>query len=175
MHSLLHRSHTVLAAVLTASIAFCAATSAFAAGGHGGGGFGGGMRGGAPHGGAWRGGFHGGVAGGWRGYGLRAYDRDHDHDRLGRFGYSRWGGYGGWGWDGPWLGYDLFLPTLPLYYSTLWWDGVPYYYADDNYYVWNGSADEYQAVDPPSQVLNQTSAGGVTQLYAYPRNGQDFT
>jgi hypothetical protein len=45
-----------------------------------------------------------------------------------------------------WPGYGLFLATLPFYYSTLWWNGVPYYYADDNYYVWNHSMSGYQAV-----------------------------
>lgn len=70
-------------------------------------------------------------------------------------------------------GYDPFLSTRPFYYSTFWWDGVPYYYADDNYYVWNGSAGGYQAVDPPPQVLNQsTASAGITELYAYPKNGQ---
>jgi hypothetical protein len=32
---------------------------------------------------------------------------------------------------GGWPGYGLFLATLPLYSSTVWWNGVPYYYADD--------------------------------------------
>jgi len=50
---------------------------------------------------------------------------------------------------------------------------VPYYYADDNYYVWNGTEGAYQAVDPPSQVMQQAgTAQDVTQLYAYPKNGQ---
>jgi hypothetical protein len=29
--------------------------------------------------------------------------------------------------------------TLPFYCSTYWWNGVPYYYADDDSYVWNNS------------------------------------
>src|SRR5580658_8758421 len=91
-------------------------------GGHGGGFHGGGMGGGGGSRGSsgsrsafgyqgsfagWRGGY-GGWRGGWR------------------------GGYGGWGW----LGYGLFLSALPYGYWTYWWDGVPYYYADDNYYLW---------------------------------------
>src|ERR1700685_1660484 len=55
------------------------------------------------------------------------------------------GGFGWWGWPG----YGLFLATLPLYYSTLWWNGVPYYYANDNYYVWNNGMGGYQSVSPP--------------------------
>jgi len=44
------------------------------------------------------------------------------------------GWYGG-GYYGAWggLGYGLFFATLPWYYDTYWWDGAPYYYADDVY------------------------------------------
>jgi hypothetical protein len=124
-------------------------------GGHGGGGFGGGgFHGGGFHGGGFHGGWHGGYG---HGYG------------YGRGGY----GYGGWGWGNPWLYGGLWLDTLPFYYSQLWWDGVPYYYAGDNYYVWNGTEDAYQAVDPPPQVVQQArTAQGLRQLYAYPKNGQ---
>ena len=49
-----------------------------------------------------------------------------------RGGYWGWRGGYGWGWWGlPAAG--LFLATLPFYYSTYWWNGVPYYYANDNY------------------------------------------
>src|ERR1700728_2787057 len=67
------------------------------------------------------GGFHGGPA--FRGgFGFHPGYRG---------GYGFRGGFGpGWGWWG-WPG-GLFLATLPLYYSTWWWNGVPYYYAYDN-------------------------------------------
>jgi len=79
------------------------------------------------------------------------------------------GGFGWWGWPG----YRLFLATLPLYYSTWWWNGVPYYYAYDNYYVWNNGMGGYQAVASPPQVGNQAAAQrGDTDLFAYPKNGQ---
>ena len=100
-------------------------------------------------------GFHGGAVRGFHG-GFR-----------GRFGFR--GGFGWWGWPG----YGLFLATLPFYYSTLWWNGVPYYYADDNYYVWNNSMGGYQAVVPPLQAVNQTAVQrGGPDLFAYPKNGQ---
>ncbi|MGC2461969.1 MAG: hypothetical protein WA446_13520 [Steroidobacteraceae bacterium] len=67
----------------------------------------------------------------------------------------------------------MFLSTLPYYYSTYWWDGVPYYYADDNYYMWDNSYGEYHAVNPPPEVLKQANAQqSVTELFAYPKNGQ---
>ncbi|MFZ0498070.1 MAG: hypothetical protein WAU49_03155 [Steroidobacteraceae bacterium] len=136
------------------------------AGFHGSGGF--------RAGGAFRGGgfYRGGFRGGYRGY----------------YGY-RGGGYG-WGWGPAWgLGFGVYLATLPWYYSTFWWGGVPYYYAQNDYYVWDSDADEYEQVQPPPQVAEaaqgdqpvqsgrqQAPNGAVTeappQLYAYPKNGQ---
>jgi hypothetical protein len=50
---------------------------------------------------------------------------------------------------------------------------VPYYYADDNYYQWDGNAGEYETVNPPPEVLKQANAQqSVTELFAYPKNGQ---
>lgn len=103
------------------------------------------------------GGYRGGY-GGWRG------------------GYGGWRGgwYGGWGWGWGGLGYGLFFATLPLYYSTYWWGGLPYYYANDNYYLWNGTVGQYETVRPPPQVADQAgmAAPGSDTLYAYPKNGQ---
>jgi DNA-binding beta-propeller fold protein YncE len=99
-------------------------------------------------------GFHGGVVRGFAGF---------------RGGFGIHGGFGCCFWPG----YGLFLGTLPFYYSILWWNGVPYYYADDNYYVWNNSMGAYQAVAPPPRVMNQAAAQwGGTDLFAYPKNGQ---
>jgi hypothetical protein len=106
----------------------------------------------------------GGV--GFHGGGVRGFARFHGGFRD-RFVFR--GGFGCCFWPG----YGLFLATLPFYYSTLWWNGVPYYYADDNYYVWNNSMGGYQAVVPPLQVMNQAAVQrGGTDLFAYPKNGQ---
>jgi len=92
-----------------------------------------------------------------------------------------WGGWGGcWGcWWGPTLGLGLYFSTLPLYYSTYWWDGVPYYYADNNYYIYDPNAGQYQTVAPPeglaSQVQPGVQQGGAApsgDLAVYPKNGQ---
>ncbi len=113
-------------------------------GGHGGGGFGGGHGGGygGGHGGGYGGGHGGGYGGrggfGHRGFGGRGFG-------YGRFGYGGFGFYDGFGL----LGYGLFFDALPLYYSTYWWGGVPYYYANDNFYQWNGTAGQYQTVQRP--------------------------
>ena len=67
-----------------------------------------------------------------------------------------------------------FVPFLPFAYSTVWWGGVPYYYANDTYYTWDDAQDEYEVVDPPSGI----ESGGTTDappgddIFIYPRNGQ---
>jgi hypothetical protein len=163
-------SQLAIAAVAVLAIANTAPALAQHAGGgggfHGGGGGfhggGGSFHGsGAVHGGVQhyqsRGGYRGGAYGGayGRGYGWRGG------------GYG-WGGYGGAGW----LGYGLFFAALPLVYSTYYWDGVPYYYADDNYYQWDSTAGEYETVQPPAAIASQAAAAPPAQLFAYPTNGQ---
>jgi hypothetical protein len=146
--------------ILAASLTLIAAGSSGVAlahsgggGAHGGGGHAGGFHGGAGmHG----GGFHGG---GWRGGGY----------------YGGWYGRGyGRGWYGWGLGYGLLFATLPWYYDTYWWDGVPYYYADDVYYQWNGDAGQYESVPPPVGLENevQTQAPVMHELFVYPKGGQ---
>ncbi|MHB8477238.1 MAG: hypothetical protein ACYDBZ_13235 [Steroidobacteraceae bacterium] len=129
--------------------------------GHYGGGYGGGYRGG--YGGGYRGGWGGGYRGGWGG-GYRG-------GWGGGWGYGWRGGYWGpWGWGG--LGLGLYFATLPLYYSTLWWDGIPYYYADNTYYRWNGAVDQYETVSPPPG-LQAEEPSAPSELIAYPKNGQN--
>jgi hypothetical protein len=135
-------------------------------GGHGGGGFGGGHGGGygGGHGGGYGGG-HGGRGGygGHRGFGGHGFG-------YGRFGYGGFGFYDGFGL----LGYGLFFDALPLYYSTYWWGGVPYYYANDNFYQWDGSVGQYQTVRAPQGLASQVATQGSENLnlFAYPKNGQ---
>jgi hypothetical protein len=74
------------------------------------------------------------------------------------------------------LGLGLYFATLPYYYSTYYWGGIPYYYAGDTYYVWNSGVGQYQTVAPPPEVQAQASGGqgsaASTDLIAYPKNGQ---
>jgi hypothetical protein len=149
--SLTRFSLHAMAAVALMLMATFAASPASARDGFGGGAHVGAFRGGGGYGG-YRGGY--GYRGGWRGYGY----------------YGGWGW--GWGWGG--LGYGLFFAGLPLYYSTLWWDGVPYYYSAGDYYMWNGAVGQYETVRPPAGLLNQTAAAqpSATSLFVYPKNGQ---
>ena len=106
--------------------------------------------------GGWHGGWRGGY-GGWHG------------------GYGWRGGFWGpWGWGLGGLGLGLYFATLPYYYSTYWWGGVPYYYADNTYYRWNGGVGQYETVAPPAEIRGQAGAQGTSQseLIAYPKNGQ---
>lgn len=67
-----------------------------------------------------------------------------------------------------------FVPLLPFYYSTIWWHGIPYYYANDTYYEWNGEQDAYEIVAPPTTIESEgtTLAPPSDQIFMYPRNGQ---
>jgi hypothetical protein len=68
----------------------------------------------------------------------------------------------------------LYFATLPYYYSTYWWGGVPYYYADNTYYRWNAGVAQYETVTPPAEVRSQAGTQGTapSELIAYPKNGQ---
>ena len=155
------------------------------AGGSRGGGFhgSGGVRG-APSGGGFRGGgfprgsVPGGVARGVPHGVPRGIPRGVPHGGTvpggfrGRF-YGH--GYPGWWWGPGWLGLDLYLASLPWYYQTYVWDDVPYYYVNGDYYVWNGDADEYEQVQPPSQIEEQgpgQAPAADARLFVYPKNGQ---
>jgi hypothetical protein len=51
---------------------------------------------------------------------------------------------------------------------------VPYYYADDIYYEWNGTAGAYQEVQPPAGLVEQIDAQApvVTELFVFPNGDQ---
>ncbi len=63
----------------------------------------------------------------------------------------------------------LFVPFLPPYYATVWVGGVPYYYANQVYYVHRG--DGYVVVPPPKEDVSQTPPA-ADDLFIYPRQGQ---
>jgi len=162
-----------------AAMAMTAPTFAQHGGGHGVAAVGHGGYGGGYHGG-YGGGYHGGYGGGYRG-GYGGYRGGYGWGG----GYYGWrGGYYGWrggygGWYGPWgwagVGLGLYVATLPLYYSTVWWEGVPYYYADDVYYRWDPAVSQYETVSPPPEVHGEAAApspGVSGTLIVYPKNGQ---
>jgi hypothetical protein len=151
--------------IIGVSLAAIAAGTSGSAVAHPGGGGGGGSHGGG-------GGFHGG--GGYHGGGGFRGGGGYRGGWYGGGGYRR-GWYGG-GYYGAWgeLGYGLLFATLPWYYDTYWWDGSPYYYADDVYYQWNRDAAEYETVRPPPGLSDQVKAQEpvVSELFMYPKAGQ---
>lgn len=66
----------------------------------------------------------------------------------------------------------LIIGVLPAFYTTLWFGGVPYYYADDVYYRWRPDLHGYIVVDPPDDADRTPAASGTDDLFVYPKNGQ---
>ncbi|HXQ32215.1 MAG TPA: hypothetical protein VN790_09665 [Steroidobacteraceae bacterium] len=88
------------------------------------------------------------------------------------YGRESWGRPGGWrGYHGPYFG---FVAAVPWYAYAFWWNGIPYYVADDTYYLWNDAADVYQIVPPPvdGNDADAGGGGGGPDLSVYPSDGQ---
>ena len=66
----------------------------------------------------------------------------------------------------------IVVPFLPAFYTTIWYSGVPYYYANDVYYVWDASRDGYLVTNPPQGMNEQEPALLPDELYIYPKQGQ---
>jgi hypothetical protein len=77
----------------------------------------------------------------------------------------------------------LVISVLPPFYSTVWFGGIPYYYADNVYYSWQPDQNGYAVVDPPDNADNAGNAGSADSpsappdnpqqdLIIYPKNGQ---
>jgi hypothetical protein len=73
---------------------------------------------------------------------------------------------------GPRIGFSV--AVLPPFYSTLWFDGIPYYYADDAYYVWRPDRAVYEVVPPPDGASTPTPAPAASEneLFIYPKHNQ---
>ncbi len=70
--------------------------------------------------------------------------------------------------------FGAFVPILPQFYTTVWFGGIPYYYANDSYYVWRDSSQQYEVVAPPdgSGDTASTEAPPTDDVFIYPKNGQ---
>ena len=77
----------------------------------------------------------------------------------------------------------LAIAVLPPVYTTVWFGGVPYYYANDTYYQWNAPQNSYVVVNappgadqpgtpPPPDAAAPGSGAPNDNTYIYPKNGQ---
>ena len=66
----------------------------------------------------------------------------------------------------------IIVPTLPAFYTTLWIRGIPYYYANETYYVWRPDQSGYEVTTPPPGVSQQQPRVITDELFVYPKNGQ---
>jgi hypothetical protein len=69
--------------------------------------------------------------------------------------------------------HHAFVPILPPFYTTIWIGGVPYFYANDTYYVWRPDQGQYEVVPPPddSQATTQP-APSSPDVFVYPKKNQ---
>lgn len=61
---------------------------------------------------------------------------------------------------------------LPPFYTTVWFGGVPYYYADDTYYLWRPERREYVVTQPPAGEGEVRDEPGSDEIFVYPKDGQ---
>ena len=66
----------------------------------------------------------------------------------------------------------IIVPILPAFYTTIWFSGVPYYYANDVYYVWRPDLNGYQVTEPPLDESQPPPPLVAEELFIYPKEGQ---
>lgn len=64
------------------------------------------------------------------------------------------------------------ISVLPPYYTTLWVGGIPYFYADGNYYSWRPSQRDYVVVEKPREEAVVSQPSVPEQMFVYPKQGQ---
>ena len=72
------------------------------------------------------------------------------------------------GGDGGWIvpGYGFYFLSIPSYCALVYWDGVPYYYADDVYYQWRPDVSQYVVAAPPAGADEPGAAPPATRCRA---------
>lgn len=94
----------------------------------------------------------------------------HHHDRY----Y-----YGAGAWYRPYGSYyrvivppvGIVVPFLPNFYTTLWFGGLPYYYANSVYYVGRSDGPGYVVTNPPYGA-SSSAAAASEEFFVYPKAGQ---
>jgi hypothetical protein len=85
-------------------------------------------------------------------------------------GRYRGGGQGGWSIPG----HGFYFASIPSYCKLVYWDGAPYYYADDVYYEWSGTAGAYEQVQPPAGLAESINSQAplLRDLFVFPNGAQ---
>jgi hypothetical protein len=116
-----------------------------------------------------------GSAGHGAGFHSSGSGHGHGHHRGGGHGeHGSGGGLYRFGEHGGWIipGHGFYFASIPSYCKLVYWEGVPYYYADDLYYEWNGTAGAYQQVQPPAGLAEQIDAHAPAELFVFPNGDQ---
>lgn len=70
----------------------------------------------------------------------------------------------------PRIGFTVAI--LPPYYTTLWYGGLPYFYADGAYFMWRERERHYEVVEAPAGAASRAPASSPDDLFVYPKQGQ---
>lgn len=89
-----------------------------------------------------------------------------------RVSSGRYRGRGQGGWSVP--GYGFYFASIPSYCELVYWDGAPYYYADDVYYEWSGTVGAYEQVQPPAGLAESINSRApvLRDLFVFPNGDQ---
>lgn len=73
--------------------------------------------------------------------------------------------------------FGLYVPFLPAFATAVVIGGIPYYYANDTYYMYHQDVGQYEVVPSPEAAngppANEPSgAGSADKIFVYPKNGQ---
>ena len=95
-------------------------------------------------------------------------DQGHEHYRYDR---GQWYRRQGPDWAVAAAPVGAFVSVLPPFYTTVWFGGAPYYYADDTYYQWDRERQEYQVAEPPAGFGSARTAQPPPSdsTFVYPR------
>ena len=105
------------------------------------------------------------------------------HHHVANYGPDRYY-YGGGVWYRPYGPYftviappiGIGVSFLPNFYTTVWFGGVPYYYANSVYYVRRADGPGYVVTEPPGEVADRSeppAAAASEDFFMYPREGQN--
>jgi Family of unknown function (DUF6515) len=92
--------------------------------------------------------------------------------------------YTGGVWYRPYGGYyrvvappvGIYVSLLPDFYTTLWFGGIPYYYANSVYYTPRVDGPGYVVTEPPAGAAARSEptavSSGSDDIFVYPRQSQ---